>query len=65
MAVWDIRSPTDIVLRRVLGGHTAAVNAVNFDDRYILSASGDRTIKVREREKREEVFNFFSGVAGQ
>ena len=27
-------------------GHRAAVNVVDFDDRYIVSASGDRTIKV-------------------
>lgn len=41
-------------------GHRAAVNVVDFDDRYIVSASGDRTIKVsieieRERGKEEEV----------
>jgi WD40 repeat protein len=39
-------SPTDITLRRVLVGHRAAVNVVDFDDKYIVSASGDRTIKV-------------------
>jgi hypothetical protein len=33
-------------LRRVLVGHRAAVNVVDFDDKYIVSASGDRTIKV-------------------
>ena len=27
-------------------GHRAAVNVVDFDDKYIVSASGDRTIKV-------------------
>ena len=47
IAVWDMKSPNDIVLRRVLVGHRAAVNVVDFDDRYIVSASGDRTIKVR------------------
>ena len=31
---------------RVLVGHRAAVNVVDFDDKYIVSASGDRTIKV-------------------
>ena len=42
-------------------GHRAAVNVVDFDDRYIVSASGDRTIKVsreggeRERGKEEEL----------
>ena len=34
------------MLRRVLVGHRAAVNVVDFDDKYIVSASGDRTIKV-------------------
>ena len=52
-----MRAPHDIVLRRVLVGHRAAVNVVDFDDRYIVSASGDRTIKVcRGREKGREVF---------
>lgn len=46
IAVWDMASPTDISLRRVLVGHRAAVNVVDFDDKYIVSASGDRTIKV-------------------
>lgn len=46
IAVWDMASPTDITLRRVLVGHRAAVNVVDFDDKYIVSASGDRTIKV-------------------
>ena len=46
IAVWDMVSPTDINLRRVLVGHRAAVNVVDFDDKYIVSASGDRTIKV-------------------
>ena len=41
-----MQSPTEINLRRVLVGHRAAVNVVDFDDRYIVSASGDRTIKV-------------------
>ena len=27
-------------------GHRAAVNVVDFDEKYIVSASGDRTIKV-------------------
>ncbi|VDK65740.1 unnamed protein product [Cylicostephanus goldi] len=46
IAVWDMVSPREINLRRVLVGHRAAVNVVDFDDRYIVSASGDRTIKV-------------------
>lgn len=47
IAVWDMVSPTEINLRRVLVGHRAAVNVVDFDEKYIVSASGDRTIKVR------------------
>ncbi len=50
IAVWDMASATDISLRRVLVGHRAAVNVVDFDDKYIVSASGDRTIKVSGRE---------------
>lgn len=39
-------APREINLRRVLVGHRAAVNVVDFDERYVVSASGDRTIKV-------------------
>jgi WD40 repeat protein len=46
IAVWDMVSPQEINLRRVLVGHRAAVNVVDFDLTYIVSASGDRTIKV-------------------
>ena len=46
LIVWLIKSPTDITLHRVLVGHRAAVNVVDFDDKYIVSGSGDRTIKV-------------------
>lgn len=46
IAVWDMVSATDINLHRVLVGHRAAVNVVDFDEKYIVSASGDRTIKV-------------------
>jgi len=41
-----MHTSSEISLRRVLVGHRAAVNVVDFDDRYIVSASGDRTIKV-------------------
>ena len=44
--VWDMHSPHDIQIKRTLVGHRAAVNVVDFDNRYIVSASGDRTIKV-------------------
>lgn len=46
IAVWQMNSSTDITIKRVLVGHRAAVNVVDFDDKYIVSASGDRTIKV-------------------
>lgn len=55
IAVWDMASPTDISLRRVLVGHRAAVNVVDFDDKYIVSASGDRTIKVSTMSMISEV----------
>lgn len=41
-----VNHPRDIQLRTILPGHRAAVNVVDFDERYIVSASGDRTIKV-------------------
>ena len=36
----------EIVMRKGLFGHRAAVNVVDFDEKHIVSASGDRTIKV-------------------
>ena len=39
-------SPMDIILRKVLKGHTNAVYAVDFDEKYIVSGSADSTIKV-------------------
>lgn len=63
IAVWDMASPTDISLRRVLVGHRAAVNVVDFDDKYIVSASGDRTIKVsRWRDFPERLLIFCENV---
>jgi WD40 repeat protein len=56
IAVWDMASPHEIDIRRVLVGHRAAVNVVDFDQRYIVSASGDRTIKVFLKQKK----TFFS-----
>lgn len=46
IAVWKLNNPTDITVRRILVGHRAAVNVVDFDKRYIVSAGGDKTIKV-------------------
>lgn len=67
IAVWDMASPTDISLRRVLVGHRAAVNVVDFDDKYIVSASGDRTIKVKEIHNRAALkssHTYFFNVSG-
>ncbi|KAI1702106.1 WD domain, g-beta repeat domain-containing protein [Ditylenchus destructor] len=55
IAVWDMVSPQKIDLRRALGGHGAAVNVVDFDERYIVSASGDKTIKVWNTDTYEIV----------
>lgn len=55
IAVWDMKSPQEIDLRRVLVGHRAAVNVVDFDQTYIVSASGDRTIKVWSADSCEFV----------
>lgn len=57
IAVWDMVSPAEINLRRVLVGHRAAVNVVDFDEKYIVSASGDRTIKVRICLGDDKVFS--------
>ncbi|OAF71238.1 putative E3 ubiquitin ligase complex SCF subunit sconB [Intoshia linei] len=46
VAIWKICSPTDIKYVTALVGHRAAVNVVDFDMRYIVSASGDRSIKI-------------------
>ena len=60
VAVWDFISPVDIILRMVLKGHTVSVYAVDFDEKYIVSGSWDRTIKVGtevgrdERDERDE-----------
>lgn len=46
IAVWEMASANEVNLRRTLVGHRAAVNVVDLDRRFIVSASGDRTIKV-------------------
>ena len=53
VAVWDMVSPMDIFLRKVLEGHMGSVNAVDFDEKYIVSGSDDKTIKVCEKGERE------------
>lgn len=53
-----MQSPTEINLRRVLVGHRAAVNVVDFDEKYIVSASGDRTIKVTIQFKEISFYSF-------
>ena len=44
-----MKSPEDIVLRQVLVGHTDYVTEVDFDEKYIVSASADKTIKVQSK----------------
>lgn len=65
IAVWDMASPTDITLRRVLVGHRAAVNVVDFDDKYIVSASGDRTIKVSWQSSYGGLHAYQAGEASE
>ena len=45
VAVWDMRGPKDIVLHHVLANY-GMENAVDFDDRYIVSGSGGNIIRV-------------------
>jgi len=67
VAVLDMKSPKDIVLRRVLKGHRAAVNVVEFDEKYIVSGSGDRTIKVCSGggERKEASWCHWSFIKGR
>jgi len=53
VAVWDMISSMNIILRKVLEGHTGSVFAVDFDEKYIVSGSEDETIKVCVGEERE------------
>ena len=46
MAVWSIKSPTDITLRMTLTGHEEAVWALDLSETRIISGSRDKTIKV-------------------
>lgn len=44
--VWNISDDgTECTLSQVLEGHKAAVNVVEFDEKYIVSASGDRAFE--------------------
>ena len=47
MAVWNVKSPTDITLRMTLKGHKGWVYAVDFTETTIISGSDDSTIKVQ------------------
>ena len=47
MAVWNVKSPTDITLRMTLKGHEGWVNAVTMTETTIISGSDDSTIKVQ------------------
>ena len=53
VAVWDMISPMDIFLRKELRGHEGSVGTVDFDEKYIVSGSNDKTIKVCVGEGRE------------
>ncbi len=44
--MWALKSPGDIVLRQVLVGHKAAVKVVEFDEKHIISTSGDKKVRV-------------------
>ena len=55
IAIWDMITPKKIEMKQVIMGHRAAVNVVDFDERYIVSASGDRTIKVWNTDNKEYV----------
>ena len=46
LSIWDLNGKDNFVLRGNLIGHRAAVNVVDFDERYTVSGSGDRLIKV-------------------
>ena len=47
MAVWNVKSPTDITLRMALKGHKGWVLAVDFTETTIISGSNADTIKVQ------------------
>ncbi|KII65815.1 F-box/WD repeat-containing protein 11 [Thelohanellus kitauei] len=45
LAVWKLKNEK-FELQACLKGHHAAVNAVEFDDKYIVSASGDTKVRI-------------------
>ena len=47
VAVWDMKSPTDITLRMILIGHESWVLAVDLSETKIVSGAADKTIKVQ------------------
>ena len=50
MAVWNMKSPTDLTLRMTLKGHEGLVYAVDLSETTIISGSADKTIKVQSHE---------------
>ena len=55
VAVWEMISPTEIRLRRVLLGHRSSVNSVDFDGPYIVSGDRLGSLKVIRRSGDGEV----------
>ncbi|KAF8571303.1 hypothetical protein P879_02129 [Paragonimus westermani] len=55
VCVWQFVSPMEINLRGCLRGHNGCVNEVAFDDRYILSAGGDRVVLVWSYETHKVI----------
>ena len=47
MAVWSVKSPTDITLRMTPKGHMGFVLAVDLTETTIISGFDDSTIKVQ------------------
>ena len=47
MAVWNVKSPTDITLRMTLKGHEDFVYTVDLSETNIISGSRDNSIKVQ------------------
>lgn len=47
IAIWVLHAPNNIKLQRIIfNGHSKSIYRVDFDQKYIISASGDKTIKI-------------------